>query len=212
MDTSFNHILPIPSENATTVDRYISDMTSPAVMAFDLALTDGVRRPLLLRIQFTETIDILSVMVTGFTLQAGSDGSVNHTLSGGNFSLIADDTLEIGVLDSDFDAIIAIPGFLRADTASFLSAVDTAVVDTSNNNLVAIPITSGIMVRSYDVDLVAPSLASFSLDMDTGVLSLTWSENVLLDTLVVGFIVIQNDTTRINSYHRITNATVHHTK
>ena len=209
-DTSRNQVFAIDPENATMVNVYTPDTTRPELEGFDLALTDGVRRPLLLIVQFTESIDVSTVDVTGFTFQAEQDASLltvaRHTLTGGNVTQIADDTIEIAVLDMDFESIIAIPGFLRSTSATFLSVTGDSVRDTSGYGLVAIGTSEGLTVRSYDVDLVSPSLSAFSLDMDTGVLSLTWSENVLLETLMEYLIVIQNGIMQGTSYHRLGNA------
>ena len=72
----------------TLIDMYTPDTTQPEVDGFDLALTDGVRRPLLLIVQFTETINVSSVDVTGFTFQAEQDATppavARRTLTGGN--------------------------------------------------------------------------------------------------------------------------------
>ena len=39
-------------------ERFTEDRTPPMVFAFDLPMTKGVDRHVLLRVQFTETIDL----------------------------------------------------------------------------------------------------------------------------------------------------------
>ena len=213
MDTSFNDILSIALVNASAASNFTQDSTPPEIHAFDLQMTDGVRRPLLLNIQFTETIDIASVNVTRFQLQSGSDSttSFNQPLTGAiDYYLIADDTLQIQVLISDYEDIIAFGNFLVSPETSYLSAQAEAVRDTSiaMHPLVEVPETSAAMVRSYGVDLVHPTLSSFTFDLNSGLLSLTWSENVLVDTLNVTFIRLQGDAVAGSNYHRLREADV----
>ena len=213
MDTSFNNILPIAIVNASAASNFTPDATPPEIHAFDLEMTDGVRRPLLLNIQFTETIDIASVNVTRFQLQSGPDSatSFKQQLTGAiDYYLIADDTLQIQVLISDYEDIIAFGNFLVSPETSYLSAQADAVRDTSvaMHPLVEVPETAAEMVRSYGVDLVHPTLSSFTFDLNSGLLSLTWSENVLVDTLNVTFIRLQGDTEAVSNYHRLREAVV----
>ena len=202
-DTFGNPLLSIAPENASRL-LFIPDETHPNVMAFDLSLTDGVRRPLLLSIQFSETIDNETFQVTEFALQRDQNGSDRIFLTGGNFTQKADDIILVEVLDSDFEMVIAIADFLRNNETSYLFAQSDAVFDTNQNPLLEEP---GIMVRLYDVDLVAPVLQSFYLDLDSGEVTLIWSEVVLLDTLKPENIMLQSNTTTL-SIHMIRNATV----
>ena len=212
MDTSLNPVINISSEQAVLVTQYIPDTTSPALMGFDLALTDSIRRPLLIDIQFSETINASSISVTSFTLQSAVDatapGVQSYTLTGGNVTQIDDDTVEIAVLDNDFETIIYDLMFLTSPDMTFLSIGPGAGRDNSNFDIVTILNTMGVQVRMYDVDLVSPEVREYSLDMDIGVLSITWSENVLAETLIVNAIYIQNDSIITDSFHRLTNATV----
>ena len=210
-DTSYQNIEPIVLPNATIVSEYIFDETPPEVIAFDLSMTDGVRRPMIMTVQFSETFDFFSVIETEFMLQAGpSHPEADLIPLSGAISLkqVADDTLEIVVLISDFEEIIELGNFLVSEETSYLSVISGAVNDTNNNPLVEIDSSDGLKVRSYGVDLVSPFPTNFSLDLDSGTISLTWSEPVILDTINETLITVQMNENPGMNQHMITDAEI----
>ena len=51
-------IILVNTSSALIAERFTEDRTPPMLFAFDLAMTKGVNRHVLLRVQFTETIDL----------------------------------------------------------------------------------------------------------------------------------------------------------
>ena len=91
-----------------------------------------------------------------------------------------------------------------------MSILEGGFLDNGKNPLKTISVNSSLQISSYLADLSTPILASFVLDMDTSTLTLTWSENVVLDTIDVSGITIQSMRNLMNSnghYYTLTNAT-----
>ena len=212
-DTSGNSVTPIPLSEPAPTSNFTNDITDPQVIAFNLSMTDGVRRPMILTVQFSETVNITTLNVTYFKLQSGPNidtASFVQLTGSTSTKQLSDDTVEIEVLISDFEDIIEyindLIDFLIGRSSSYLSVTAGAIRDTSDNPLALLPDTAALIVQDYAVDLVNPTLSNFTFDLDSGTLSLTWSEPVLLHTLNVTFITLQASNESNTIYHQIREA------
>ena len=84
----------------------------------------------------------------------------------------------IELSDVDLNGIKAIPDLGTSENDTFLSVGNSAVVDMSGNVMVPIPSSFALIVAMLIPDFTSPELVSFSLDIGSGLLTLTFSETV----------------------------------
>ena len=158
------------------VNNFTGDETSPTLVEFNLNLGDGT-----LVLKFSETVNITLLIITEITLQSASNISIaefNLTLSGGMPSpntTAADVTITL--VQSDLDTIKENPNFGLANS-TFLSITDAATYDTVGNPLIGIPQESALNVSEHTIDLIPPQVISYSLDLNSGFLNVTFDETI----------------------------------
>jgi len=76
--------------------------------------------------------------------------------------------------------------------AGYLSAAAGAGVDMVGLTSPEITPDSAVQARNISADLIPPALNEFSLDMNTGILSLTFTEDVVPSTLNTSRILLQS--------------------
>ena len=79
---------------------------------------------------------------------------------------------------------------------SFVSFTSNTVTDFAGNDVIAVAPSSARQANSFIPDTTAPELVRYSLDMDDGFLSLTFSETVDSSTIAVSDITLL-DTERV---------------
>ena len=86
--------------------------------------------------------------------------------------------LYIGLSKEDTDELKRLEGLGTAEDNTFLSWDTDAVDDMAGNNVTARDVSSGLGVREYTSDATEPHLVAYELDMDAGVLTMTFSETI----------------------------------
>jgi len=163
------------------VSAFQEDITSPLLVAFDLDMNTGS-----IYLTFDETIEASSLDVTQITLQDAiltSDLNNTYTLTGGYSSMDDSTILVVNFTFFDLNNIKKIRG-LASDlngTNSYITITNVTLVDMNNNSVVAIPDGTALRVSTFTEDSTPPELVSFNLDLNTGILTLNFSETV--DTL-----------------------------
>ena len=179
-DMNSNEAVAIGTSNAIQAADYIDDNTRPQIESFNLDLDEGV-----LSLYFDETVDASTFNVSGLTLvDRVSQHRALITLV--TSSHTTEDSHEIVVTLSkiDLDSITALTTLAAGESSTFLTATSYTVRDMNQNRLMEIPATSALGVATYTRDSTNPVLESFSLDVSTGELSLTFSESVLATSLM----------------------------
>ena len=189
-DMNGNDVEDLNITFSKAVLSFTPDTTSPYVVAFNLSMSEGNTRPMLLTVQFSETINLMSVDVTGFTLQSDKSGTSRRTLTGDTPMLLYHNLLQIEVNDNDFEYIRDGAMFLQSENDSYLTVSEGSVNDSSGNRLR--PLLSGIQVSTFAADLAAPELVYSTLDMNTGLIRLKWSEDLILESVRPTYITLQN--------------------
>lgn len=98
----------------------------------------------------------------------------------------ADSVLSLTINTADLNNIKLNSNFATNINNIYLSATSLAILDTSSNPLLAV--TTRIPPDVYTADTGGPMLDRFSLDMNTGTLTLTFDEIVVPSTLNVRII------------------------
>ena len=90
--------------------------------------------------------------------------------------------LNLTLSADDLNAIKAIPDLGTMMTDTFLSFEATFATDAFDNLVMPRPSTNGLQAATVVDDLTAPSLSSYTYDLDSSVLTLTFSEIVDIET------------------------------
>ena len=181
LDMSWNPAVTVNITDALQASVFQEDITSPLLVAFDLDMNTGS-----IYLTFDETVEASSLDVTQITLQDAtltSDLNNTYTLTGGYSSMDDSTTLVVNFTFFDLNSIKKIRG-LASDlngTNSFITITNVTIVDMNNNSVVAVPDSVALRVSTFTEDSTPPELVSFNLDLNTGVLTLNFSETV--DTL-----------------------------
>ena len=167
--------------------NFTADETPPELLAFELDL-DGER----LILSFSEVVDLTTFNVTSFTLQNTMSGlGDRRPLSGGTPTRSGSSVVvEIQLVPDDINYIKSRGNFGTGSTDTFLSLDSTALEDFNGNNIEAVPINMAQPVSNVSIDVSNPLLVSFNLDMNTGLLELTFSESVDASSLQVSSFTI----------------------
>ena len=189
-DMNDNYVVPVTDFNALRVSRFTPDETRPELTGFDLNLSTER-----LILTFSETVNTSSVIVTGITVQfaAYSDPPGLRQLVGG-MVLTPDDTIvEIQLSSDDLNYIKSIPTLTTSTVNTYLRIENYTVVDMNSNTVVEIINGRAIQVGNFTEDDQRPVLIAFDLDMNTGMIHLTFNETVNVSSLIVEQITLQSD-------------------
>lgn len=151
------------------------DIDPPVLSSWDLDMTSGT-----ITLFFNEEMDTgLTPDLTTITLQNAAIGTTSTILTGGTFTWIDTDTIEITLNQSDFFDIQENIGLATSILNSYLRiAASSNFQDISGNELTAIVDGSAIQVINYVADTIAPNLARFDVNMNTGVVRLYFDEPI----------------------------------
>jgi len=157
-------------DEALQVTKYIPDTSPPTLKSFTVNMNTSV-----LSITFSESVNVSTLDVSLIKLQ-NSDGSETYTLTAdSNTSSTNGDVIDINISKGDFNAIAANTGLFTSLTDSYIILSANAISDASENSIKE---TSRLNASDYIADEIYPELESFTLDVNTGVLTLTFSETV----------------------------------
>ena len=198
-DTFGNPVAEVPDGAAIPVTTFTDDTTPPEVSTFDLRnAPNGI--DVILVVVFSETVNASTVVPTSFTLLDDQGSTNSYTLTGGTVTLVNSAEIEILLNTVDLDAIKQIYPLGSAVNTSYLSADADAAIDMVGLSSVLLNQTNAVIARNISADLIPPSLDIFSLDMNLGVLSLTFTEDIIVSTLNISLILLQgtSDSTAIS--------------
>ena len=190
----------IPQEITETfqpIDEFISDMLSPMILSFAIDLSNGT-----IILMFNEPVDVSTLSFDSITLQSEpnirdgtsfqlTDGSTNS--SNGLEVIIDIDTGDLNLIKQD-------EALLRNISTTYISFTDQLISDTSGNPVVVVPSSNAEPAQLFMVDGVMPRLLEFDLDMNTGLLTLIFSETVDVSTLMSNQITLQSLATVSNIF------------
>lgn len=188
-DSAGNPTVPFHPTNALQVDIFIPDTIPPQLISFALNLDQRT-----LSLTFDETVDSQTFSVTGVQLQDSSSVPI-QTVQLGAFSTTQSANgpiLVVDLSDNDFNAITATFPLATMDTNTFVTITGGTVQDTSGNSNEPILTTNALQITSHTADLTRPTLDSYSLDLDAGVISITFSESVNVTSFDTTQLTLQN--------------------
>ena len=184
-------VVAIPSSDALQAKSYAVDIIAPRVVAFDIDLTLQF-----IRLSLSKIVNVSSfVPQANIVLQSSATTSIiQFSFSDGTHN-ISQDKLNVTLFftSSEFNTIMATAGLAKKGVIStFLSLSQAAFSDHVGNPVVAIPNSQALLVRDFKDDVRAPVLLSFGIDIQTGVLHLTFNEPVQPSSLIASKLKIQS--------------------
>ena len=185
-----NPLVGVPISSAIIAEEFTEDSTEPELVDFDIDLTAEQ-----LLLVFNETVDINTFDVSGVTLQSDSDlflSTANYTLTT-SFAITTQDSTDVAIRleREDLNAIKLLTALCTSENNCFISITNDTILDMNSNPVTEIASDQGRMVRNFTEDETQPILDSFSLDMDIGELSLTFSEPVNVESLNLTALLLQ---------------------
>ena len=188
-DYNGNSLVLIPSSNALQATQFIADTPPEAVSfpIFDLEIG-------MLSISFSEPVDASSVNITQFTLynDRSSTATASYTLTGGFIPSPDSSFLVICLSYQDFNQIKLHQNLCTNATNCIPAFTSQFVSDLAGNAVMALSPQLSQPFIAFVKDTTPPYLLWFDLDLNSGVLSLFFSEPVNANTLDPTQVTLQN--------------------
>ena len=185
-----NRVVAIADNNAREVDIFTEDSIQPRFQGFGLNLDQR-----LLMLTFDETVDVSTFSITSVTLQDRQTRPTQSVTLGALSSIESPDGTEviIRLSDDDFNLLSSTFPLATMETNTFISLEAGTVDDTNGNPSIEIPPSNAPQITSHVEDNTRPSLDSFDLDLDNGVLTLVFNESVNITSFDMTQLTLQSD-------------------
>ena len=161
---------------------FSSDAVAPRLQSFSVFLNHSQ-----LILNFDEPVETSSINLTLITLQNTSNfssaGAESFTLTGGNITRTSLLQFVVTVSNDDLNEIKKMLNLLRDRESTFIRIPADFATDLNNNSIVAIPPTAALEAAVFYDDDGRPILEGFDLDMDSGTLTLSFSETVDINSV-----------------------------
>lgn len=194
LDTSNNVFQSISPSNAVQAALYETDSTLPILISFERF--DRELGSLVLF--FNEPVDINSVQIDNLYILAAPNSTSEYRLTGGEIMYVDESKLSMSVVLSKQDRTLLkiITDLARDEESVFVSILEGFVEDTSGNPCEGINHTHPLKLRKgqFRGDTVQASLMSYTLDLNIGLLHLTFDDVLNATSIDATKLKIQNST------------------
>ncbi len=156
---------------------------------------------------YNKDIEPSTVNITGIVIQGARGVTTNanlyYRLTAADSIQVVDTIVTITMSHADYNALQIRPGLATSTANTYLTMDSGTVTDRTSQRNMAQPISSGSALRIHDFteDQIRPELVAFSLNLETTLMSLTFSEPVLISSFHPQQITIasnQNSTNAIS--------------
>ncbi len=192
-DVRQNQNMVIPTSSAISVGSYFPDISRPTLASYvEFDLDEG-----LFTLEFSEIVDVSSLNATQITLDNDYANATHRfelesltTTGGDNFNvtfLIESENLNALKLNTDL---------CTHDGNCWIRFTENFIMDASGNRVVEIlPNTINTFHRpqTFIPDTTPPILLSYTIDLDSGAMTFTFDEVILLGTFTPMNITFQNE-------------------
>ena len=189
LDMNANPVEEIPRDFAFQASEVTPDTTPPELVMFSLDLNTGD-----LRLTFSETVNASTLIIGALTLLSDSTGSGElYTLQDSSNANVDSVTVDVTLGAMDLNLIKYRTSLAVGSASTYLRLANDGVRDTNDNFYANGSTVLSVTPNTLVPDGVPPNLQSFGLDVDAGVLSLTFDEVVNASTLRVTAVTLHND-------------------
>ena len=147
-------------------------------------------------VTFSEVVNASSVVSQGFILQSKVDATYfpheRYPLKTAYTTSENGNVISIMFDESDLNSIFAITALGNTEEDTFLTITNASITDIAGNPAIPTPLTNAVQASLVVPDTNPPSLLSFALDMNIGLLSLTYSEVVLTSSIQFNQFTLQS--------------------
>ena len=192
LDTAQNSNIEISLSSAMKVTNggYVAD-TSPSILSSaELDLNSGE-----IKLVFDDVINAATFAPTLLTIQNQSsiaDGT-SYKLTSSSQESQSSDVIQINLDITDLNNIKADLFLATKVDNSYISFPSNIAQDIEGRSVISVPDTEGHMVSVYIMDTTSPNLVSYNLDMNTGLVIMTFDEAILLTSFTPAGITFQNN-------------------
>ena len=202
-DFSNNSVIPVSLFNAVKLESgaFIEDITRPSLEAFDLDLNRGT-----LTLSFDDVMDIQSLRPTQIQLLSyPNDTLFSYTLQGGYYEAVSPDlwddyNVTFYLEFDDLNAIKILTELATEPDNTYISITRDVMDDIYRQKSQPVLPSNALKVQTFTPDTKPPELLNYTLDIDSGLLSLTFSEAVLPSSLIIDGITIASSQNQSQSY------------
>lgn len=186
-DESGNFVDEITKDKKFTPYRLIIDSQRPNLL--DVTYDAGMEYLTLL---FDEPISTETFVPTNFRIQSRQDSIKNsYKLTGGYITSVLNSvTIQLSVFDAG--NIKLQHGLAKNESTSYISCIFKSATDIAGNVLRSIKSSDAFYISHYIFDIIQPELRYFSINFDNGILSLTFTEPVLVSSIDLPSLTLQN--------------------
>lgn len=181
----------IDDRSKLKISKLILDTIRPYVtnITIDLGLE-------ILILKISEPLRDSSVKVTNFRIQSKENSFVNSLkLTGGKVTMDSFNNLRIAMLSADAASIKSTIGLAKNISSTFISFTFQSAADFAGNYLLSVATSKakGLDVDTgYIGDTIQPTVQSFTLDMMTGLITIKFSEPIIIATIDPAQITFQS--------------------
>lgn len=197
LDSHSLPILPVQQSDAMLPNTFVADNVPPVLQTVALDMSNEI-----LTLTFNEPIRLSSVNPNNIRIQsAKTDANISRVLYSGGAVSISQNTVYIALALYDSAYIKLNPMLAKDINTSFISyGLDTAS-DMSGNAAAVHPYYNAVSVSKYINDTKRPNIDVFGIDMRTGLISLNFSEPVLVPHTNLTDIIIQSRYLASQGFH-----------
>ena len=196
-DMNDNFVVPLNFTEALDVSEFTPDEINPYLQSFDLDMDAAT-----LTLSFSETVNSSSLNVTSIVLQDFSTSySTYYRLTDGYTISVDGPVIIVNITKDDLDLIKQDTLLATGETDTYLSFDSSLISDVFGNDVIEVSASNATNVNNYTQDRTKPYLESYNLDMNTGFITLTFSETVNANSLDASQLTLQSmeNTTDDNS-------------
>ena len=187
-DSNGNMVIEIQPSSSLPATRYFSDVTSPQLQNFNFDLNTGI-----LTLIFNESVNGSTLQFEGVTLyNANATNSTSYSLTAGVITFVGQVFASFQLSDFDLNNIKAIDNLATYSNNTFIALDEGTVNDNNNNPVAEILPEMAIAITNLTSDRTPPQLLGYDLDLDSGNLTLTFSETVPVSSLQATGITLQS--------------------
>ena len=179
-----NYVNPVSQDAA----NFTADTTSPQITIWLVNINQSQ-----LTINFNEPVERDSLSFQAITLQQNESNATEYfTLTGGSSASNDGEQMVITISEEDLNVIKQMLMLLRDLDTSYLSFNSSFIQDMNGNPIVDVPVYNALQAFAYYNDSTSPHLRDYYLDMDTGVITFSFSETVNASSIQFPGIILQN--------------------
>ena len=186
-DRQGNSVQPLLLPLQLSAGGYIADTSRADLSQYSFDLNRGF-----ISLSFSDVMDFRTFNIRRFTIQNQmAQPSESYALTSLFSSQRISDTLSFQLLIDDLDEILSNTNLASSTSNTFVSFEESLVRDVSGLQVIPIPSSNALPPNAYVEDQTSPEIALFNLDLNIGLLQVTFSEPVEVSSIRMSSLALQ---------------------